>query len=483
MILILLFTLLCAYVVWFYWNVSRYPRGPFPLPFIGNLHQLWNADPAAFFDENAPKYGHVFTVFMPTPTVVLSTYESIKEALVLTDHFNGKPTGDMDFLSFEKNGGIIMSVGDNWREQRRLSLTILRDFGMGKAIMEEKTMRSVQNLLERLDAIEEKDAVDMHWPIQMCVGNVLNEVLFDYSFSDMDKLKGFVEMMHDFINMFLRYELQIIISYPKLHRLPYLREVYEDGRQKSKKYYDFIEANVKAQQAEFSPDAPATTFVQAYLKEMEKGQSPYTNYKQLVSVASDMWLAAMETTSITLRWAIVYSLKWPEIQEKLYAEIEREIGSDRFPTMADKPNLPYLNAFILETMRYSNITTFEIRATTTDVDIMGHRIPKDTMITPQYCRVLAKDPVFVDPNEFRPERFLEDDGKPFNKAAVERLVAFGMGKRQCPGEGLARMQLFLIFTTLLQRYRFVANGEVDLTPDAGLIRTPKDHACRVVSRI
>lgn len=68
-----------------------------------------------------------------------------------------------------------------------------------------------------------------------------------------------------------------------------------------------------------------------------------------------------------------------------------------------------------------------IGSATTDVEIMGHMIPKDTMITPQYCRVLAKDAVFVDPNDFRPERFLEDDGKTFNKVVSFAIARLNMG--------------------------------------------------------
>lgn len=63
------------------------------------------------------------------------------------------------------------------------------------------------------------------------------------------------------------------------------------------------------------------------------------------------------------------------------------------------------------------------------------------------------------------------------------MVQFALGKRQCAGESLARMELFLVLTTLIQRYTFVATGPVDLTPKHGVVLVPKDFTCRLVPRM
>lgn len=95
-----------------------------------------------------------------------------------------------------------------------------------------------------------------------------------------------------------------------------------------------------------------------------------------------------------------------------------------------------------------------------------------------------------DVEAFRPERFLEADGKTLKKEAVGRFTAFGMGKRQCPGEGLAKMELFLIMTTLIQKFEFHpaekedGSGveEVDLEYIYGLIIYPKNQPLKIVKR-
>ncbi|KAH7703679.1 CYP-14A4 protein [Aphelenchoides avenae] len=99
-----------------------------------------------------------------------------------------------------------------------------------------------------------------------------------------------------------------------------------------------------------------------------------------------------------------------------------------------------------------------------------------------YYSVMRDDPVWVDPDSFRPGRYLHDDGVTFRKELLERTVPFGMGKRLCAGESLARSQMFLIWTTLFQRYQFIANGPIDMEANFGLILQPSDHHGRIVPR-
>ncbi|GMS92477.1 hypothetical protein PENTCL1PPCAC_14651 [Pristionchus entomophagus] len=117
---------------------------------------------------------------------------------------------------------------------------------------------------------------------------------------------------------------------------------------------------------------------------------------------------------------------------------------------------------------------------TSDSVIGGKFIPADTLTWPQIFSVMKDDAVFEQPTEFRPERFLEADGKTSSKKQLERMVAFGMGKRVCVGEALARMELFLVLGTLLLNYRFEPTEPLNLTPNFGIVLTPKPYTCRVV---
>lgn len=94
--------------------------------------------------------------------------------------------------------------------------------------------------------------------------------------------------------------------------------------------------------------------------------------------------------------------------------------------------------------------------TVEDVSVAGFQLPKGTTVLPQYGTVQFDPKYFSKPETFDPERFLDSEGM-FKKSP--ELNPFGMGKRTCLGENLARYELFLIFTTLLQKYEFLPIGE------------------------
>ncbi|KAH7668104.1 CRE-CYP-14A4 protein, partial [Aphelenchoides avenae] len=138
MILILLLVALLFYVVCFYWNRQQYPPGPLPLPFVGNLLQLRDKQIALWCDELTKLYGPVFTIYLPSPHVVLATFDAIKEATVVKgEHFSKKNIDPpFEYISYAPNTGIFGNNGESWRQQRRMFLSVLSDFGTDKAAIE-----------------------------------------------------------------------------------------------------------------------------------------------------------------------------------------------------------------------------------------------------------------------------------------------------------------------------------------------------------
>jgi cytochrome P450 len=106
-------------------------------------------------------------------------------------------------------------------------------------------------------------------------------------------------------------------------------------------------------------------------------------------------------------------------------------------------------------------------------------------MNPQIGTVMHNPEIFPRPTHFDPNRFLAEDGKTIDKSRAEHLVPFGIGKRQCAGESLAKMELFLILVSLLQRYVFTVPGGAatpDLTTDYGVTLAPKAYKCTVALR-
>uniref|UniRef100_A0A914VFG1 Cytochrome P450 n=1 Tax=Plectus sambesii TaxID=2011161 RepID=A0A914VFG1_9BILA len=495
---LLVFVACIAYYIYrFYKTVAKYPPGPRPLPIIGNIHQLELINTHKWFEKMSHVYGPVFTVFLPRPTVIITRLPEMKEALIKKgDIFAGRSQSPIEslFQSMD-NGGVIFSEKESWKEQRRFAVHTLRDFGMGRNCMEEKILNSVCTMVEQINELANLPSADMNWPIQLCVGNIINELLFDHHYEP-DNCAKFIEFKDLFERvlhlMRNRASVLIVQAYPWLVNVPIIgHHGYWDLRKDMLVVLDFIHDEIRENKKKIDYHREQTCFVNAYLQEMkrreEKGEDMGSfSELQLTNVLMDFWLAGMETTATTLRWAIVLLTAHPEIQKKLQAEIDAVVGKDRQPSMSDKSNMPYSSAVVMELQRKSNIVTLNNpHKTTQDTDIGGLFIPKNCAILPQVSTVLDNPEVYANPERFEPERFLEADGKTFNKTAVEHLVPFSLGKRQCAGESLARMELFLILVVLMQRYSFVVpeNGSPpDLTPIYGATQVPLPYECKIQLR-
>jgi cytochrome P450 len=322
------------------------------------------------------------------------------------------------------------------------------------------------------------------------VGNVINSILFGYIFHEQDQA-GYKRFLH-FVDIIQRFLITMITpmanfyqAWPWLTHVPGVNSTYRLMQREFASYMEFIRREVDAQSAEFNPHEPVNTFVQAYLTEMAKGENPHLRIEQLYSVSSDFWLAGMETSSTTLNWALLYLVKYPRVQALAHEEVVAVVGRDRYVTMGDKQRMPYVSALIHEVQRVPGIVEFTFRHIETAQRISGKTIPADTSILFLLPSIM-NGPPFVDATEFRPERFLDttatDGGKTLRRELVQQMIPFGMGRRQCPGEALAKMELFLILTTLVQKYEFSAIGEVDMTPIHGEILYPKRQVLRMVKR-
>uniref|UniRef100_A0A3Q3IIH4 Cytochrome P450 2K1-like n=2 Tax=Monopterus albus TaxID=43700 RepID=A0A3Q3IIH4_MONAL len=170
--------------------------------------------------------------------------------------------------------------------------------------------------------------------------------------------------------------------------------------------------------------------------------------------------------------------------DQVQEELSRVVGSRRVQ-VEDRKNLPYTDAVIHESQRLANILPMAIpHKTSRDVTFQGYFIKEGTTVFPLLTSVLYDESEWQSPHTFNPSHFLDKDGKFIRRDA---FMPFSAGRRMCLGEGLARMELFLFFTSLLQCFRFtpppgVTEEELDLTPVVGLTLAPSPQKLCAVSR-
>jgi len=166
----------------------------------------------------------------------------------------------------------------------------------------------------------------------------------------------------------------------------------------------------------------------------------------------NLFKAGIETGSTTLSWALLYMATWPEIQEKVQKELDDVIGRERMPSYADKSRLPYTEAVVLEIHRYASIVALSIpHSPKFDTKLFGFNIPKGTTVLENIWAVHHDPKLWGDPEIFRPERFLNANGQ---VQKPEYLIPFSVGSRFCLGEPLARMEIFIFFSSLLHTFTF-----------------------------
>ena len=184
----------------------------------------------------------------------------------------------------------------------------------------------------------------------------------------------------------------------------------------------------------------------------------------------DLLFAGTDTVSNTLEWTIYYFLQNPETLKKLQREIDRVIGSERRPSLSDRSLMPYTEAVINEVLRKSSVVPLGIiHRAVQDETIEGYFVPKNTSIVANIYAAHHDPQVWGDPENFRPERWIGQDG---NVKRLDDLVAFSAGKRSCIGEAVARMQLFLFISSIFQSFDIKAEGDLPPPDSFGITLAP-----------
>ncbi|XP_028415848.1 steroid 17-alpha-hydroxylase/17,20 lyase-like [Dendronephthya gigantea] len=480
------------YVTWFYLSTyavrRKLPRGPIPIPLIGNVLQVGLDMP--FSMENLRReFGDLYTISLPIGTfLILNNSELFQEAFVTRkDDFSGR-VDESQFpfnVIFENKDLGFTNHSSAYIFRRRVFSNALRVFGEGKNLAKERLYNASDRLLQKINKTEGNP-----FSVKEYLGKtsmiILCEWLVGKQFSyDDPTIKKLIEFNEEFATVIrpgsAHYFLPFLRFFPTSYakslqnvlnirdgfcgeQLKYHLETYKEGEVR-----DIIDA-----------------FIVQFRNEKEKERdSDIGSIEDIKFLVMDVLFSAHDTNNAISTWFILYMILYRNVQEKVHEEFDRVIGDSRLPCLEDADNLPYFQATICEVIRHAVSIALIMRRAVRDTKIQDHIIPKGTTIILNLWRIHHDETKWKSPSRFLPSRFLNENEQFIGWKSELDFFPFSIGRRACPGIALGKMNVFITLSRLFHQFRFkIPPGSPKPTLEAmtSSVRFPKPYEVKAIKR-
>ncbi|KAH9477254.1 Cytochrome P450 monooxygenase verL [Psilocybe cubensis] len=224
---------------------------------------------------------------------------------------------------------------------------------------------------------------------------------------------------------------------------------------------------------------------------LENQETEKLDWEDICMLSAVFTLGGVHSVSVMIQWFIATMISHPDICVKAQQELDRVIGRDRWPTIEDEFNLPYVRAIIKELERvHAPFWNATPHFTTEDFAYKGNYIPKDTVVILNCYTIHHNETRYPDPFSFNPERYLNDGLSSNESSKLSDPMArdhwtFGAGRRICPGIQTAERELWLVCSRLLWSFNFnsIQNEPISLDEYEGFSgRTPKAFRVELTPR-
>ncbi|KAL1561839.1 5-O-(4-coumaroyl)-D-quinate 3'-monooxygenase [Salvia divinorum] len=446
----------------------RLPPGPRPWPFVGNLYDV---KPLQFrcFADWANSYGPIISVwFGSTLNVVVSSTELAKEVLKEKDQQLADRYRSRTATRLTKYGQDLIwaDYGPHYVKVRKVCTV---------ALFSAKSLESLRPIREdEVSAMVESIYNDCTAPGRSAKSLLLRKYLGAVSFNNITRIafgkryvdtEGRIHKQGEEMRSIADNRLRLGASRPIAEHIPWLRWMFplnEEDFAKHAARRDRLTREIMEDHniARQKTGGAKQHFCDALLTLKEKYD---LTDDTIIGLLWDMIHAGMDTTAISVEWAMAELIKNPRVLQKVQEELDRVIGNERVMTELDFANLPYLRCVAKESLRLHPPTPLMLpHRASTNVKVGGYDIPKGSTVHVNVWAV-ARDPeVWKNPLEFRPERFLEDDVD--IKGHDFRLLPFGAGRRICPGAQLGLDMVTSMLGRLLHHFTWAPPSGV--SPEA-----------------
>ncbi|XP_076469387.1 cytochrome P450 2U1-like [Babylonia areolata] len=487
-----------AFLVFKYLNRKKpdkpYPPGPRGWDLVRAFVSSMDGTLALHVKEWARKYGDIIyvphpqgnMVFLASPSVVKEMYTG----KATEKHANDRMWSYVaDKLCLRKNLAFTNPSDPNWPKMRKLMHSNMKFYGEGIAEFETLVMETLDKMVKELEKANGQNVM-VKDVMEDSVTSIIGVLLTGES---TDKGSPVWEAMREFNEGVLRiadpaFSFAIKVC-PFIDYIP--GTYYYKSRKQNEKAKQVLYENVLLERKKTrTPGLPRGAVDHLFEFQSKEGADWLTDDHVMGNIM-DVTAGGTNTSTQSICANILYLLHHQDMMRKIQQEVDAVIGHDRKPSLNDRRECHYTEAFILEAFRYASVVPLGFdHFINEDVEIRGYTVPKGSVAFSAGYVFHKSDKLWEDTDAFKPERFLDDKGHilPVTHPTRQNLMPFSTGKRACPGEGFARARIFLFLTTILQQFDVLPPTNeklMTLGPEVwnfGLISTMKPFHSRFVQR-
>ncbi|KAI0065754.1 cytochrome P450 [Artomyces pyxidatus] len=426
-----------------------YPPGPTPLPVIGNLLDIPTVESWVTYTEWEKKYGEIMSMqVLGNFIVVLQSYKAMKDLLERRGQiYSDRPVSPF-FDMMELHWAIpIARYAEQWRSGRRALDRSLRQSAavLYRPIQKAKAHAFLKNLLARPEDFREH--------LEHFQGAMLMAITYGYDVEERhDVHLGKARELSDLAASTVLPGALLVNDLPFLRHLPEwlpgmdFKSLARHGRVLAEEVvngpFNFVKEAMEKGTARPS-------LARESLRESQDGSQMAE--RDIATALGSLYAGGSDTTVSALSSFFLMLVLYPSVQKKAQAELDAVTGGARLPDFDDRANLPYVDALCKELLRWRMVTPLGLPHATTEDDVYnGLFIPKGAIVLANSWAILHDSSLYPEPETFKPERFITADGRVKDDHLLN--VAFGFGKRLCPGRHIVDSTLFIVVSFILATF-------------------------------
>ncbi|KLO13198.1 cytochrome P450 [Schizopora paradoxa] len=429
---------------------KKYPPGPKPLPLIGNLKDLPTSFEWETYAEWAKKYGDVMHLqVFGSSILILSSVRAAKDLLESRSSiYSCRPKFTMihDLMGWDW-AVQFMQFGPRFKTYRKAVQNQLTP--QATLSLRPTLEKSTRSLIESIKS--DPSAFLTH------IKNMTGEMMIStiYGEQEAGRCEEYIHNAEEAISGLLiagNFGKFLVDILPALKYIPAwfpgasFQRKAEEWKKSTRKMIDIPYTHVAGS---LDADESSPSIIRSML--LESDRSGFLDEELIKGTGGVLYLGGADTMLSILLTFVFAMLQYPEIQKRAQTEIDQVIGARKRPTLDDKPSLPFVKAIYLESLRWHPSVPLGVPHRLMDDDsYRGYDIPAGATVLVNQWAIFRDEANYKNASAFDPSRFLEGcNDKPILDPTS---VAFGFGRRRCPGRHFAEDSVWLVMASILAEF-------------------------------